>query len=412
MSFLTEALEKFRAQKETRLFAKMINGQAPIFSQFGDNIFASDVVQQAVYCIVTELKKLRPQHIKRNGTDVTPVSGPYQMVLDNPNPYMTTSEFIEKLSWMLLLNYNAFILKTYSAAANGAKTLNGLWPLKPQHVTFEQTPTGDRYIKFLFGNGLEYEVPQDDVIHLRYKYSVNEFMGGDEQGQPDNRAILQTVSMNDKLLQSVSKGLQYGYATNGMLILNGMLNEEAVTKSLNDLEARLRKGESGIVPLDAKAEFRQLNRNVKLVDKDTLEFVDSKILRNWGVPLPILTGDFNPEQMAAFYQKTLEPIIIGMSQSFTKSLFTPREALSFGNEIQFYSEELIFMDTSQKLEMVRLLGDSGALYENEKRTIFGMPPLTELTGIRRQSLNYVDSDIAVAYQLGLSKKGQTDQGAE
>ena len=39
-------------------FAPMVNGYTPIFSQFGTDIYASDVVQQALKCIVDELKKL------------------------------------------------------------------------------------------------------------------------------------------------------------------------------------------------------------------------------------------------------------------------------------------------------------------------------------------------------------------
>ena len=58
------------------------------------------------------------------------------------------------------------------------------------------------------------------------------------------------------------------------------------------------------------------------------------------------------------------------------------------------------MSVSQTLEMVRLLGDSGALYENEKRVAFGLRPLPELAGVRMQSLNYVNIDIAKKYQTG------------
>ncbi len=51
------------------------------------------------------------------------------------------------------------------------------------------------------------------------------------------------------------------------------------------------------------------------------------------------------------------------------------------------------------MEMIRLLGDSGALYENEKRVALGLKPLQELNGVRKQSLNYVDVNIANSYQL-------------
>ncbi len=36
----------------------MLNGYTPIFSQFGNDIYASDVVQQAIVCIVDEMKKI------------------------------------------------------------------------------------------------------------------------------------------------------------------------------------------------------------------------------------------------------------------------------------------------------------------------------------------------------------------
>ena len=68
------------------------------------------------------------------------------------------------------------------------------------------------------------------------------------------------------------------------------------------------------------------------------------------------------------------------------------------------------MSVSQKLEMVRVLGDSGSLYENEKRIAFGLRPLPELAGVRKQSLNYVDVEIANQYQLQNQKGGKENEG--
>ena len=85
---------------------------------------------------------------------------------------------------------------------------------------------------------------------------------------------------------------------------------------------------------------------------------------------------------------------------------------NYGNKIAFYSKELMFMSVSQKLEMVRVLGDSGSLYENEKRIAFGLRPLPELAGVRKQSLNYVDVEIANQYQLQNQKQkgGKDNEG--
>ena len=149
-----------------------------------------------------------------------------------------------------------------------------------------------------------------------------------------------------------------------------------------------------------KAEYIPLERNVEIVDPETLKFIDEKILRYFGVPLCILTGDYTKEQYEGFYQKTLEPLVLKLSQAFTKGLFSNKASLGYGNKIVFFSEELIFMTMSQKLEFAQLMGDRGAVYDNELRAIFGMRPLKELEGVRKQSLNYINVDIVDSYQLG------------
>ena len=120
-----------------------------------------------------------------------------------------------------------------------------------------------------------------------------------------------------------------------------------------------------------------------------------------------MTGDYTKEQYEAFYQKTLEPIVKSISQAFTKKLFTKREK-AFGNRIELYPAELIFMTISQKIEMVGQLAPTGAMLENEKRTIYGLRPLPELEGKRYMSLNWVDADLAAQYQLGNKNNVKVD----
>ena len=53
-------------------YAYTFNGFTPIFSQFGTDIYASDVVKQAIKCIVDEMKKLNPTHVVYKDNDPTP----------------------------------------------------------------------------------------------------------------------------------------------------------------------------------------------------------------------------------------------------------------------------------------------------------------------------------------------------
>lgn len=388
-----------KKRREQRKFAQMLNGRMPIFSHFGTNIYASDVVQQACFCIVQEIKKLTPRHVRRAGSDVEPVAGRLQAVLDAPNAVMTTADMLERIAWAYLINYNAWIIP----ARDKAGKIEALWPVNPVRVTYIEDAGGRLAVTMEFEDGTESTLLYSDLIHVRSHYFANDYMGGDANGQPDNTALLDTLEINNTLMQGVAKALKSSYAVNGVVKYNTMLDDGTMQANIDALTERLQNNESGLMGMDLKGEFVPIKKEIKLVDKDTLEFIDSKILRHFGVPLPILTGDYNPEQLAAFYQKTIEPFVVAIAQAFTKGIFS-RQEIGHNNAIEFYPEELIFMSTAQKLEMVRLLGDSGALFENEKRRIFGMQPLPELVGRRVQSLNYVDTSIAAKYQLHAGKK--------
>jgi len=388
----------------------------PIYSQFGTNIYASDVVQQALKCIVDEIKKLIPTHIRYVGNDPTPVKGNIQNVLDNPNPLMTTSEFLEKITWLLLMNYNVFIIPTYYTWIDDKtgverRYYESLYPINPTQVDFIEDESGQLFVKFWFWNGETTTIPYDDVIHIKYNYSVSEYMGGNRMGQPDNEALLSTLQLNDSLLKGIAKAMNASYAVNAVVKINSVVDKGKTANALKELEAKLNNNESGFLPMDMKGEFIPLDRDLKIVDKDTLEFIDSKILRNWGVPLPILTGDYTKEQYEAFYQKVLEGLALSIAQAFTKKMFTQREK-SFGNKIELYPKELIFLSVSQTIELINTLAPQGGGYVNEYRTWLGLRPLPELEGKRYMSLNWIDANKADQYQVGKVNVDVVDEEKE
>lgn len=394
----------FKKQPNNTKFAPTMDGFVPIYSQFGTNIYASDVVQQALKCIVDEMKKLNPTHVRYKDNDPIPIKGSVQDVLNNPNQLMTTSEFLEKTIWLLLLNYNVFIIPTYYTWVDDKtgverRYYESLYPINPTQVDFIEDAGGRLFVKFWFWNGETTTIKYDDVIHIKYNYSINQYMGGNELGQPDHAALLNTLELNNNLLQGIAKAMNASYAVNGVVKYNTMLDDGKTEQALKELETKLQNSQSGFLPLDLKAEFTPLQRTTQIVDEATLKFIDEKILRNWGVPLAILTGNFTKPQYNAFYQKTLEPLIIAVSQALTKKMFTSREK-AFGNKIELYPKDLIFMTVEQTLEMVKLLSNTGAMFENEKRVAFGLRPLPELEGKRFTSLNWIDANNANAYQVG------------
>ena len=371
--------------------ADILSGYAPIYaSDSGRSIYASDVAQQAVYSIVTELKKLDPVHERKTNTGgFISVDSDVQKMLDSPNPLMTTSDFIEKYAWNLLLNKNAFAYPVMEG--NNYKYI---YPLQPTLVEFDTNygNSGQTWVRMHFRNGDKYDMPYDNLIHNRTHYFKSEFMGGDENGQPNYAALEETLKLNDILLKGLAKSLNIQTSINGIVKLKTMANYDDQIAKVKEFEQKLQANESGLLPIDFSSEYVPITKQVNLLDEKVLEFIDKKILRAFGVSIPIIDGDYTTAQYEAFYQKTLEPIVKSLSQAFTKGIFTNREAQGFKNRIVFYEKEMIFLSMEQKIKAIDILVDSASIEKNEARALLGLRRKKEYDGQIAASSNKTNAD--------------------
>lgn len=395
---LLNTITKYKNKHRLSKYAKFMNGKTPIFSQFGENIYASDIVQDCINCIATECSKLEPKHMRNdpNGLQVRVNSEINRLFKFAPNELMTTKDFLEKIIWQLYLNYNVFIYPMYR---DGQYT--GFYPLDPKVVTFKQDDINKIFVEMRFGNGDTYTLPYESLIHLRLRYSVNDVMGGGMNGQPDNEALLKVLDTNNTVIQGLDKAIKTSMEIRGIYKYGSMVDEKKLIEEKEKFEKRISSGKTGILPLDVKGEYIPIDIDPKIIDKDTMEFLEMKVLKWFGVSLPILTGDFTDEQYQAFYEKTIEPLVISLGQAFSKTLFS-KEKLNHGNEIVFYPQKLLFTNVKNKIAVADILGNRGALTNNALLELFGYPPY-EGGDERYMSLNYVDVNIANQYQLNKAR---------
>ena len=370
----------------------ILSGITPIYSNgYGRNVYASDVVQQAIYAIVKEMKKLDPMHVRKyNGiNDYLPVEGDIQNVLEDPNPIMPTGDFIEKITWLLLLNYNAFVYPLWEG-----NKLKSLYPLSPTLVEFDTNygNSGQIWVRMHFRNGDIYDMPYENLIHLRYKFSASEFMGGNEQGQPDFAPLQETLQLNDTLLKGLAKSLNIQTSINGIVKLKTMANYDDQIAKVAEFEKKLQANESGLLPIDISSEYIPITKQVNLLDEKVLEFIDRKIFRMWSVSAPIIDGTATPEQREAFYQLGIEHIVKTFNQGFTKGLFSKRQAQGYKNQIIFFPQEVYFSTMAQKLEAAKLIADTESGYKNEVRWLLGMRPDKAFIGQIASSSNKTNAE--------------------
>lgn len=392
---------------------RMMSGQIPVYSQFGNDVYAADIIQQCMGCICDEMSKLQINHvIKKDGKKVIANSKLNKLFEYGVNEHTTTADFLSKITYMLLKNMNVFIYPKFAYYEDSSgkvkkREVEGLYPLDPKTVEFQQDATGRLFVKLYFRNGDDFTLPYDNVIHWRMRYSENEYLGGDYSGNADVEDLLKTAQINDRLLQSIDFAVQKSLTIQGLMKFPLTVDRDAMQKDIEKFEKALNSSKSGIMGVDAKSEYIPLKMDPKLIDKDTLEFIENKFLRHWGCSIPMLNGTATPEEHQAFYQKAIESKVISLAQAITKGIFTSLE-FSNGNRIEVYPEELIFLNMEQKLEFAKLMGERGALSNNKILEIFGLPPY-EGGDVRYMSLNYVDVNIANQYQLnkaGANKGGE------
>lgn len=402
-------------------YARMLSGLMPVFSQFGRDIYASDLVHMSVDAIATETSKLQPRHIRVDdeGKQTIPRSSLNRLFKHGWNPLMTTRDGLEKSVWLLYRNHNLFIYPMYQVVTDSrgfkSRYYTGFYPLDPTMVTFKADADGVLWVDMTFSSGDTVSMPYADVIHVRKQFSRSELMGGGPDGQPDNQALLKTLAVNDTVLQGLDQAVRTTLSVRGILKMTTLANNEEQKAERARFEQLMIEGKSGILPADIKSEYLDLKPNPTIIDKDTLTFIQDRILNWHGMPIAFLAGTFKDDEYEAFYERALEPLLISFGQAFSRVVFSQRE-LDMGNEVVFYRRDMMYLSTASKLKLIEIAGAQGLLTDDQKLGILGYPPLEDGSGSRRTiSLNYVSTEIADQYQMtrargGLRLQPEPDQG--
>lgn len=385
---------KKKEKKQVLFYAPTMGGNIPFYSSFGDNVYASDIIVQSIRCKANEFKKLEPRHLRMADGYLLPVTdSSIAKVLNRPNEYMTTADFLEKITILLELNKNVFIYPSWYMTKGGQKYYTGLYPLKPTTVEYLTNESGKLFIHMRFANGYETTLPNDDIIHWRKDYGVNDYFGGGMFGGNDNTGLLTMLKRYDQLTQSIAKALEISCAINGIVKYNTYHGDEKLEENRVNFEEALKKNKSGILFTDLATEYTHIPRDVKLVDSETVKFFYETILRANGTSLAILNGDYTKAQKEAYYEHALEADIKSLGQAMSRTMFSERET-SFGNEIVFYPNDINFMSMENKIAFAQIAMPSGSLLKDEFRELFGYPPLPDGQGqvISQGYNNLLDSN--------------------
>lgn len=382
---------RFRPQTQDYTNLKMLSGYQPIFTMFGDNAYASDIVRAAVDAISRNGAKLKPKHIRKTEQDIIQMSSSIQYLLGTrPNRYMDAYTFFYRVITELFMRNNSFIF--IDKDINGAAI--GLYPISSANLELLESKN-EIFARFKFYGGEQVTIPYANIVHLRRFFFESDFYGA------SNKALIPTLELINTTNEGIINAVKSSANMRGILkFTQAMLKPEDIKKERDRFVTEYMNidNNGGIGAIDAKADFIPLDNKPQIVDKDTMAHIKQSVHDYFGVSEPIITSNYTEEQWNAFYESTLEPIAVQMGLEFTTKLFTDRE-IGFGNQIVFESSRLQYASATTKSNLITNLMGLAVLSVNEAREILNLAPV-EGGDVRYQSLNFVNAVRATDYQLG------------
>lgn len=356
-----EESPRYRAAEST---FKTLTAYTPVFTSWGGKIYESEIVRAAI--------DARARHISKLRVDVIGSAQPrLQTILKKePNAFQTWSQFLYRVSTILDVNNNAFIVPVIDEYGNTA----GFFPVLPSRceiVQYNNVP----YLRYEFRSGDKASVELSRCgILTRHQYE-SDFFGA------TNNALRPTMELINIQEQGIKEGVKSSATFRFMATLNNFAKPEDLKKERERFTESNLKADSGGVLLfpNNYTNVKQIDAKPFVVDAAQMEAINRNVYDYFGVNEKILQNSATADELDAFYNGCIEPFAIQLSEVLTKMVFTYREKAE-GAEIIVNANRLQYMSTANKIALATNLGDRGMILIDEIRDLFNYPPLPDGAG--------------------------------
>ena len=351
---------------------KMITEQGEGFYSYNGNLYSSDIVRSCIRPKTQAIGKAVAKHIRKDevNTQVNPEVY-IRFLLEEPNPYMSGQMLQEKLANQLALNNNAFAL--IERDLNGLAT--AIYPINSSSVEALENSQGEIFLKFLVKNKY-YTFRYADIIHLRRDFNSNDIFG-----ENPSRALSQLMEIVNTTDQGIVKAIKNSNIIMWLLKFNNVLREEDLqrqTKEFVESFLRVDSDLTGAAATDAKFDAQQVEPKNYVPNSAQTKGTIDRIYSFFNTNENIVQSSYNEDQWISYYEAEIEPVLVQMSNEFTRKIFTRRER-GFGNKIIFESSNLNFASMQTKLNLVQFV-DRGIMNPDEVREILNMAPIPDGLG--------------------------------
>ena len=338
------------------------------YRYFNGDFAQIDLIALCIDALARNIGKIELKSIqrKKDSVAVTDITSDVARVLKNPNPYMSSYDFLYKLASLYFMSNNVFIWPEYDSQGS----LIALWPINYKSFQLKKTKSGILIAQFTLNYFQDYTVPYSQLIHLRNKFTTDDMFGD------TNDALAPIAELTNAQNQGIINGIKNSALIRGILKSVNVIKEEDMTKARDQfVKDNLSASNSGgVMVIDGKFDYQNIESKPYVIDADTMKEVRERIYSYFGVNDEFIQNKFTSEQYEAVYEGRIEPFAMMISQAFTTKLFTQRER-GFGNEVEANMAKLKYQPMTVITRVITATNQLGLFTRDEYREMLGYSPL-------------------------------------
>ena len=354
------------ALKEARSFFQTLTAYAPVFTNWGGAIYESEIVRAAI--------DARARHISKLKVETVGTANPslQSKLAQGPNQWQTWSQFLYRVSTILDITNNCFIVPVFDERM----IITGIFPVLPSVCTLVEYD-GEVWLRYEFAQG-QYAAVEFRKCALLTKHQYESDFFGDR-----NTPLKETMQLIHIQNEGIEEGVKNAATFRFMATLNNFSSAEDLKKERErftetNLSTQSKSGGFLLFPNTYK-DIKQIDVKPYAIDADQMKQIRENVFNYFGVSEGVLQNSARAEDLEAFFDGAIEPFAIQFSEAITKMLFSERERAQ-GSYVIANANRLQYMSTSQKVQMAKELGDRGAILIDEIRELFNFTPLPDGAG--------------------------------
>lgn len=345
-------------------FWTLLDGYTPTFSSWGGELYESEIVRAAVHATANHCSKLS---VKVLGTGNPKLQTRLRQA---PNDWQTWGQFLYRLSTILDMQNNAFIVPV----RNEFGEVTGVFPVLPSSCEIVQY-SGQPWLRYTFRNGEKAAIAMAECgIMTKFQYK-NDFFG------ESNKALNPTMELiniqNKGIQEAVKNSASFRFAAK----MTNFTKPEDLVKERQRFNKENLSGEGGGLLLfpNTYSEIQQVKSTPFVVAAEEMERIRTSVFDYFGVNEDMLQNKAYGDAWNAFYEGRIKPFSIQLSDVVSRMLFSDRERAS-GTRLMATSNRLQYMSNTEKLNVSAQMADRGIMNRDEIREIWNLEPLPDGQG--------------------------------